>query len=385
MEPLPPSPQRKDPPAARVLIVDDSEGTADVLVRHMRLEGYDAQAITNPLEALAAIKADPPDVVLLDVMMPDLNGLDLLKELRAYPPTAELPVILLTALGETHDMVRGFDLGANDYLVKPPEYEVLAARVRTQVNLKQLRDQRQRDLAALRELNALKDRFLQIAAHDLRGPIHNLTMGLELLERIDPHLRAQIRDFETVMEMMRLAVQSMDTIISDFLDFQALRSGKVKLNLKPTVLNEVVERVIAQHRPAAEAKRIALHAQLEPSLPIVLADPDRLAQVVSNLVSNAIKFSPEGASVGVRTRLVSGQIVVEVADNGPGIPQEEIGLLFQEFARLSNRPTAGEPSSGVGLSIARQLVEMHGGRIGVKSEVGKGSLFWFALPVQGGE
>ncbi len=370
---------------ARVLVVDDSEGTADVLVRHMRLEGYDAHAITDPLEALAAIKADPPDLLLLDVMMPQLNGMDLLKELRAYAPTAELPVILLTALGETRDVVRGFELGANDYMVKPPEYEVLAARVKTQVNLKQLRDQRQRDLAALRELNALKDRFLQIAAHDLRNPIHNIVIGLELLERIDPDLRAQIRDFDVVMEMMRVAVQTMQTIISDFLDFQALRSGKIKLDLKPTALNEVVARVIAQHRPAAEAKSITLHAQLAPSLPSTLADPGRVAQVVSNLISNAIKFSPQGASVGVRTRLIGGQIVVEVADNGPGIPEEEIALLFQEFARLSNRPTAGEPSSGVGLSIARQLVEMHGGRIGVKSQVGKGSLFWFTLPVKGGE
>lgn len=382
MEPTP-QPANHEARPARVLVVDDSEGTADVLVRHMRLEGYDAHAITDPLEALAAIKADPPDLLLLDVMMPHLNGMDLLKELRAYTPTAELPVILLTALGETHDVVRGFALGANDYMVKPPEYEVLAARVRTQVNLKQLRDQRQRDLAALRELNALKDRFLQIAAHDLRNPIHNIVIGLELLGRIDPALQAQIRDFDVVMEMMRIAVQTMQTIISDFLDFQALRSGKIKLDLKPTALNEVVERVIAQHRPAAEAKGITLHAQLAPSLPPTLADPDRVAQVVGNLISNAIKFSPNGALVGVRTRLMGGQIVVEVADNGPGIPEEEIALLFQEFARLSNRPTAGEPSSGVGLSIARQLVEMHGGRIGVKSKVGKGSLFWFALPVKG--
>lgn len=382
MEPTP-QPANHEARPARVLVVDDSEGTADVLVRHMRLEGYDAHAITDPLEALAAIKADPPDLLLLDVMMPHLNGMDLLKELRAYTPTAELPVILLTALGETHDVVRGFALGANDYMVKPPEYEVLAARMRTQVNLKQLRDQRQRDLAALRELNALKDRFLQIAAHDLRNPIHNIVIGLELLGRIDPALQAQIRDFDVVMEMMRIAVQTMQTIISDFLDFQALRSGKIKLDLKPTALNEVVERVIAQHRPAAEAKGITLHAQLAPSLPPTLADPDRVAQVVGNLISNAIKFSPNGALVGVRTRLMGGQIVVEVADNGPGIPEEEIALLFQEFARLSNRPTAGEPSSGVGLSIARQLVEMHGGRIGVKSKVGKGSLFWFALPVKG--
>ncbi len=135
-----------------------------------------------------------------------------------------------------------------------------------------------------------------------------------------------------------------------------------------------------QNRTGAEKKSIDLRATLDPSLPETQGDPDRLMQVINNLISNAIKFSPNGATVAVRTRVQNGGLMFEVADTGPGIPAAEIPLLFEEFARLSNQPTGGEKSSGVGLSIAKQLVELHGGQIGAKSEVGKGSLFWFSLP-----
>ncbi len=368
---------------ARVVVVDDSDLTSDVLVRHMRLEGHDAIAYLDPVEGLKAIKADPPDVVLLDVMMPGINGMQVLEELRSFPATAELPVIMLTALSETQDIVRGLELGANDYLVKPPQYEVLAARVRTQISLKRLQDQRRRDLAELRELNAIKDKFLQIAAHDLRNPVNNIIIGLEILSRTEPHLTQQIPDFDTVISMMQGATDVMRSIINDFLDLQAIRTGKVELRRQPVALNDLISSVIQQYQAYAESKEVALRVQLEDSLPQTQADPDRLVQVVGNLVSNAIKFSSTGASVGVRTHLMEGQIVVEVADNGPGIREEELPLLFQEFARLSNKPTGGEKSSGVGLSIAKHLVELHGGSIGVQSVVGKGSLFWFSLPVVG--
>lgn len=367
------------PPPARIVVVDDSPDTAEALVRHLLLEGYDASAINDPQEALQALMASPPDLILLDVMMPRISGLDVLRELRAHPPTAEIPVIMLTALGETHDMVKGFELGATDYMVKPPELEVLIARVRTHIHLKQLRDQRQRDLIELRELNALKDKFLQIAAHDLRGPLGNILMGLELLTMV---VGEKAPEMASVVQTMRSAAETMRMLVNDFLDLQAIRAGKIELDVGKVALNTLVENVLAQHRPAAEAKRISLRAQLDPALPHTQADPDRIAQVVANFISNAIKFSPPGAAVGVRTLVREGRIVVEVADTGPGIPEDEMPQLFQEFARLSNRPTGGEQSTGFGLAIARQLIELHGGQIGAKSKVGQGSLFWFALPVK---
>lgn len=378
----PASPAPGDPAPPCIVVVDDSPASTDTLARQMTLEGWDVRTFNDPFEALEAIRADPPDLLLLDVMMPGMNGLAVLKAVRAQPPTADLPVIMLTALDEADDVVRGLDLGANDYLTKPPQFEVLAARVRTQLKLKRLQDQRERDIAELRELSALKDKFLQIAAHDLRNPLGNITFGIDLLEQELARLEAPVPNAATILQAMRNAASIMRSIVNDFLDLQAIRSGKVEMNWQPVSLNRLVEAVAAQYETYAKDKNVALRTYLEVNLPDTMADPDRLTQVLSNLVSNAIKFSPPGSAVGVRTREVNRRLLIEVVDNGVGIPEAEIPLLFKEFARLSPRPTGGEKSSGVGLSIARQLVELHGGKIGVKSKVGQGSLFWFELPIK---
>ena len=208
----------------RVLVVDDAEVTADVLVRHLRLEGYDAYAIMDPITALESITSDPPDLVLLDVNMPHLNGMQVLRELRANPVSREVPVIMVTASGETADMVQGFETGANDYITKPPQYEVLMARVGTHLKIGRLQRQRLADLEALRQLSVLKDKFLQIAAHDLKNPLNNLSMGVSLMERMrdDAELQA---NFEEIVRTMQESIRIMNSLVSDFLDFQAMRAG----------------------------------------------------------------------------------------------------------------------------------------------------------------
>jgi two-component system sensor histidine kinase/response regulator len=363
----------------RVLVVDDAEVTADVLVRHLQLDGYDAYAITDPVEALEAITADPPDLVLLDVNMPRMNGMEVLQELRANPITREVPVIMVTASGETADMVRGFESGANDYITKPPQYEVLMVRVSTHMKIGRLQRQRLADLEALRQLNLLKDKFLQIAAHDLKNPLNNLSMGVSLIERMQEDA-GLLENSGEIVQTMLASIRIMNSLVSDFLDFQAMRAGTIHLEMEDVSLNDLVQSAVNQHAANAAAKDVSLRANLSTDLPSIQADPDRVYQVISNLVSNAVKFSPAGAQVGVRTRANHEMVICEVADTGPGIPDEEMPLLFEEFARLSNKPIGHEKSSGLGLWISRQLVELHGGQIGAKSKVGQGSLFWFTLP-----
>lgn len=369
-----------------VVVVDDSRASTDALVSHMALEGFEASAYNDPIQGLQAIRADPPDLVLLDVMMPGMDGISLLKALRSQPATAELPVILLTALDETDDIVRGLDLGASDYLTKPPQLDVLSARVRTQLKIKHLQDQREKDIVQLRELSTLKDKFLQIAAHDLRNPLNNISIGISVLDNMHEHgdlaSGKEAEDITAIIETLRDAVNIMRSIVNDFLDLQAIRSGKLELTLMPTEINDVIHSVVSQYAAYAEEKDIAIRTNLDDELAITLADPDRLTQVIANLVSNAIKFSPPGGVIGVRTRNVNRRQLIEVADNGPGIAEEDIPRLFEEFSRVASRPTAGEESSGLGLSIARHLVELHGGRIGVKSRLDHGSLFWVELPIR---
>jgi signal transduction histidine kinase len=168
--------------------------------------------------------------------------------------------------------------------------------------------------------------------------------------------------------------------VDDFLDLRALKDGKMSLIVEPVDLGSLVGEAAEQFQTYTHEKNVTLQTDIQP-LPVVQADPNRLAQVLNNLIGNAVKFSPAGTSVTIRTSQREDRVRVEVEDNGPGIPAQEVPLLFQEFARLTNRPTGTERSSGIGLAITRYLVELHGGTIGAESEAGRGSLFWFELPI----
>jgi two-component system sensor histidine kinase/response regulator len=366
-----------------ILVVDDNHEANRVVCVLLGHEGFHVRSAYGGEEALEMIFDDPPDLILLDVMMPEIDGLEVLRRIREHPETDELPVIMVTALGDTRDVIRGLDLGANDYLTKPPQFEILVARVRTQLKLKRLQDQRRQDIIRLRELDAMKDKFLQIAAHDLRNPLNNIVMSTELLEEHKEEFAQIDPEFKRILAMVRMAISMMQSIINDFLDLQAMESGQLELHRERLSLNGVIEQVIVQFDSYAEQKEVDLYVDLADDLPDCFADPDRLMQIASNLIGNAIKYSRLGGNVSVTSEPRDGYLRVEVKDDGPGIPEEEMPLLFTPFSRLSNKPTGGEKSSGVGLSIARHLVELHQGKIGAESAVGSGSTFWFELPACG--
>jgi signal transduction histidine kinase len=370
------------PLKGRILIADDNTAGVDTLTLFLADEGFLVAGVNSGADALEMIESFKPDVLILDVRMPGMDGFQVLQSIRENPATTELPVIMVTAMSDTQDVVYALELGANDYISKPPQVEILVARVRTQLKLKALMDQRRRDLVQLRQLDSMKDNFLAVAAHDLKNPLHNIGFGAELLKEYAEQLEEAARnEMLTIIGTIESASATMQVIVDDYLDLQTMRAGQFVINRETVDLTAVIKDVLDQIRVRATGKALTLETHLSDDLPSVNGNPDRLAQVIGNLVSNAIKFSPPGAVVTVRAMpRTTGGLRIEVEDNGPGIPAEEMDLLFQEFARLSNRPTGGEKSSGVGLSIARRLVELHGGTIGAKSVRGQGSTFWIELP-----
>lgn len=366
--------------AATILVVDDEEEARRLLASLLSHKGYHTIFAVNGREALEAVEREKPDLVVLDIMMPEMPGLAALQAIRERYHTAELPVILLTALGDSKDVVRGLELGANDYLGKPIDTAELAARVRTALRLKKLHDQYRAGLDRLRELDELKDRFLQIAAHDMKSPLGTILMGLQILSDSISDVAPVVPDYERVINMMTYSSSIIQNIIDDYLDLQTIKAGRLELDTQAISINTLIKTIAEQFQPYADSKGITLQTELDRSVPTCPADPDRLMQVLSNLVSNAIKFSPRDSAIVVRTLPCEDGARVEVIDRGPGIKPEEQYLLFQEFVRLSNRPTGGEKSSGVGLAISRYLIEAHRGRIGVQSAPGEGSTFWFELP-----
>ncbi|MCX7765833.1 MAG: GAF domain-containing sensor histidine kinase [Candidatus Sumerlaeia bacterium] len=233
----------------------------------------------------------------------------------------------------------------------------------------------------LAELNQIKNRFLGMVAHDLRQPIGVIKgfLGLILggfVGEVDESQRHYL-------SIMNRSCETMLTLIDDLLDISAIASGRLVLEPQPVDLHQFLKEYYKTNMILAKAKSINLELELEPSLPMVIMDPDRINQVLNNLLANAIKFSQPGTTIKIKARTAGDYVEVAVVDQGPGILPEEMNMLFDIFTRTSVRPTAGEKSTGLGLAIAKQIVEAHGGKISVHSQVGAGSTFTFTLPIKG--
>jgi signal transduction histidine kinase len=357
-----------------LLVVDDEPANVELIKRVFR-SPYRTMCVTSAQEALDLLAQAPFDLILLDIMMPDMNGLEMLRHIRNRPSTADLPVILVSALGELDDIVRGLKLGANDYIAKPVEIDLMRARVDTHLHLKQLLDERKQYIAELQAAHEMKDRFLQMASHDLKGPLGNIGMAQYLLRKL-------LQDNDEGLQLLDLidtVTENMGNVVKDFLDTAALQSGQMDLHLDNVAASELIHEVAGQYRFVAEQKQIELLAPEASG--IIWVDRQRTAQVLSNLISNAIKYSPRGSVVTVWADQGPHSVHISVADQGPGIPVEERNRLFTQFGKLSTRPTEGENSTGLGLWIVQHLVTLQNGRVGVDCPPEGGSIFWIEMPM----
>ena len=364
-----------DSPTPRLLIVDDQDYNLQLLERVFSKD-YAVTCVSSGEEALSLLGEETYDAVLLDIMMPGVDGLAVLKIIRDVPETADLPVILVSALSEDQHVANGLELGANDYITKPFDVTVAQARVRTQVTLKQLTDERKETIANLQAVNALKERLMRIASHDLKGPLTNLQMVTFLVREAagdDPEMHK-------LLDMADESIILMQTLTEEFLESGIAHGDEITLITEPLSIARLMEQVLRQYEPVALQKDIQLVTRYDDER-LVDADPNRMVQVLSNLISNAIKYSPPGSTVRVETRNNSSSVRINVIDQGQGIPEVEHQLLFQPFSRLTTRPTAGEHSTGLGLWIVKQLVTLHGGEVGVDCPSAGGSNFWVELPL----
>ncbi len=356
-----------------LLIVDDEISNVVILERLFRSE-YQTTSVDNGQAALELLETEAFDLVLLDIMMPLVSGLEVLKAIRAYPETAELPVILISARMDENDIVQGLSIGANDYITKPFRLSELRARVRTQVTLKRLQDERNQTINELRAAHELKDRFFRIASHDLKGPLGNLRLVHFLL-------RPRLEDDPMADELLSTAdanLKTMECVINEFLDMAAMQSGAIDLHLESVVIEPLVDDLLRQYHLNALRKDINVDSSRING--VIYCDPARFSQALGNLISNALKYSPWNSQIMLWTEINGAFTRICVGDQGPGVPDNERGRLFTQFGRLSNRPTDGETSTGLGLWIAKHLTTLQGGDIGVDSPQDGGSIFWIELP-----
>lgn len=356
-----------------VLSVDDERHNLTLMERILRNE-FRVISVGNGEAALDTLKQAPFDLVLLDIMMPHMDGLTTLGHIRSNPATAEIPVILISALADGHDIARGLEAGANDYITKPIDMDIARARVQTQVALKKFQDERKRTIDELKSVQEMKDRLLRMASHDLKGPLNNVRMAATLMEMfIDC-----VPDGPSLLESISGSLDTMENVIKDFLDTAALQTGVLDLQFESIALEPFIDDVIGEHKVNALRKNINLTTYDLNG--VVRADPARFHQAFGNLISNAIKYSPKNTTVSIWTQCSETDVAVFVADQGPGIPAGERDKLFTQFGKLSPRPTGGESSTGLGLWIVKHLVTLQNGQVGYEAPAEGGSIFWIQMP-----
>jgi signal transduction histidine kinase len=377
-----------------VLLVDDQPIIGEAVRRILKSQpDLDFHYCAEGARALAIAKQLSPMVILQDLVMPDADGLELLRAYRQCPDLQETPVIVLSTKEEPTVKKAAFEAGANDYIVKLPDAIELIARVRYHASACLARRQLHEAMRALREsqnqlldrngalerLNEQKNRLLGMAAHDLRNPLGVILAYSDFLETdafavLDADQREFVSTIKSTSEFML-------HLIDDLLDVSTIESGQLHLECAAIDMIELVRRNVALNRVLAQQKQIDLAFETADALPMLTIDRGKIEQVLNNLIGNAVKYSHPHTRVTVRLTCDAGQVTVAVTDQGQGIPETDLPKLFKAFGRANVKTTGGEQSTGLGLAIARRIVEGHGGKISVHSQVGTGSTFAFSLPL----
>lgn len=352
-----------------IYIVDDVYENIQVLGHTLNSNGYNISVARNGEQALTGIKTKKPDLVLLDVSMPGIDGYEVCEKLKEDEETAEIPVIFITARTQTDDIVKGFKAGGVDYITKPFNTEELLLRVKTQLDLVDSKKQ-------LIELNATKDMFFRIISHDLRGPISILLSFTGLMvNHIDRLSTEEMKDYLSQLNK-KTAVAS--KLLENLLLWARSQSGEIEHNPEEIPLAELINEQAELFNSDLQNKQIEFTSQIEENC-LIYADKNMINTVLRNLCSNAIKFTPEKGKISVKCQPSNNHFEISVIDNGVGIKPEHIDKIFRIDKYYSTKGTANEKGSGLGLILCKEFVEKNGGKIWVDSNVQTGSSFTFTV------
>jgi len=359
--------------SANILVVDDTAANLQLLTGMLKGRGYRVRPVSSGEMALRAVETHAPDLILLDISMPDMDGYEVCRRIKANEHWRDIPVLFISALSDTEDKVRAFQAGGVDYVGKPFQFEEVDARVRTHLELHRQQLELKDNYKRLQEMEHLRDNLTHMIAHDMRSPLLALQLSLGLLgDSIPPGST----DDTAVLDNAKLGVTQLIDMVSQMLDVSRMEAGKMELKREPCDLISVARDVIGTLRPLAESRTLVV----ESANPVTAScDGELIRRVLANLVGNAIKFTATTGRVAITAAVEGDRVRVNVTDNGSGIPPEKHQLIFEKFGQIADRSRRG--GFGLGLTFCKMAVEAHGGTIGVGSTPGHGSTFWFSLPV----
>ena len=359
----------------RILVADDEEKNRMLLRDILEAQGHQVAFAEDGQQAIEKAFANQQDVVVLDVMMPKMNGYEVCRQLRTDARTAHLPILMVTALTDRADRLKGIQAGANDFLAKPIDAEEIRLRVKNAVLAKHLYDKVQDDYARLKELENLRDNLTHMIVHDMRSPLMSVSGAYDIIMDEQDRLSSTQKEF---LIMGRHASRELIEMVTSLLDVSRMEAGQMPLNRIPCDIRSIALASVDSMTVLARKRKLTLSVTGDSVSADV--DHDIILRIFSNLLGNAIKFSPANGAIGIDISSTSTDVRVTVTDQGYGIPSEYQQRIFEKFGQVKCRKENKMYSTGLGLTFCKMAVEAHGGQIGVVSRVDEGSRFWFTLP-----
>jgi len=388
-----------------LLVVDDQKNNLKLLYDILQQQGFQVFVAKTGVHALEIAQQGELDLCLLDINMPEMNGYEVCRKLKKSPNTAKIPIIFLSVLGETKDKLRGFFAGGVDYITKPFQAQEVLARVNThlslsyskraleenEVRLKKAYEEletkvivRTRELqyanVQLQELARMKDDFLANISHELRTPLNAILGNAEVLLEgvygfVEPN---QVHALNRIQN----SGEHLLSLINSILDLAKARAGNLELHMSQVPVQQLCQECIAQVKDIVQKKQLHISSHFDPRVPYIFVDPQRFKQILLNLISNAVKFTPEAGEIGLECEVQANkqQVCFKVWDTGIGISLDMMDKLFQPFVQIDASLSRAYEGSGLGLGLVKSLVDLHGGSIRVNSELNNGSCFTVCLP-----
>ncbi|MBP1712670.1 MAG: His Kinase (phospho-acceptor) protein [Deltaproteobacteria bacterium] len=377
------------PSKPTLLIVDDEERNIRLLKAMLMAKNYDFLEASHGEEALRLASEISMDMILLDVMMPQMDGFEVCHRLKQDEKTRAIPIIMVTALSEKQHRIKAMEVGADDFISKPVDYTELTIRVSSLLRIKSYQDELSQNLqiiaaknAKLEELERVRDGLVHMIIHDLRNPLSAISAYLQLA-LIDPGGLSGANK-EKVERCFHFC-QELEHMIQNLLNISKMEEGKMDLNREPTSLQDLTTEILERFAPTVEERQISLFFSGNGNLPPVIIDRSIIKRVITNLVDNEIRYTPNGGAIEVGVKAIpdKGAICLTVKDSGDGIPAEYQEKIFDKFEQVKLKKEGNRAgSSGLGLTFCKMAVETHGGKIWVESEgPGKGAAFQALLPL----
>ena len=362
-----------------VLIIDDVDANVLLLKLLISKAGYKILTATNGQEAIKLVEENNPDLILLDIMMPIMDGHEVAKKLKEMPDKANIPIIFLSALSSTEEIVKGFKLGAADYITKPFNKEELLTRINHQVDLIHAKKTIVQQTIELKKTIQGRDKLYSVIAHDLRSPIASIRMVMEVLINGIPKEALEPEMYDLLIMANRLTDDSFN-LLDNLLKWTKSQTGRLNTVFQDDVhIMDLITGVVDVMRGVAKLKNITINLHGTTARTARL-DIDMIKAALRNIMSNAIKFSYDNSTVDVSVKEEEARVVIEVKDQGAGINPEKQKLLFKTDTHFTSFGTGNEEGSGLGLLLCNEFVKRNGGTLWFTSEEGKGSVFSFDIP-----